>query len=84
MWVVVLQRQMVMRDGAGTVKICDFSQVPVISPATAVITGVPQLSVALLAATTLATVGKVAGLKPIERADGVRVNTGFPGSGDDE
>jgi hypothetical protein len=49
---------------AVTVKIWVFSQVPVISPATAVITGVPQLSVAEEAASTLATVGSVAGLQP--------------------
>ena len=62
---------------AVTVKICDFSHVPVISPATAVITGVPQLSVALLAAITLATLGKVVvGLQPNARPVVGTANTG--------
>jgi hypothetical protein len=48
---------------AVTVKVCDLEQPPVISPATAVIVGVPQPSVADEAAITLVVVGNV-GLHP--------------------
>ncbi len=46
-------------------------------PATAVIVGVPQLSVVVDAAITLATVGSVAGLQPNAKPVVGTVNTGF-------
>ena len=65
---------------AVTVKVCDLLQEPVMVPATAVIAGVPQLSVALDAATTLAVVGNVVGLQPNAKSVVGTVNKGFSSS----
>ena len=75
----VLTSVLVQPSVAVTVKVCDLLQVPVIAPATAVIVGVPQLSVALDAATTLATVGNV-GLQPNANPVVGTVNAGLTAS----
>ncbi len=45
---MLLHKCLVQPSVAVTVKVCDLLQVPVITPATAVIVGVPQLLVLLM------------------------------------
>ena len=61
---------------AVTLKVCDLLQEPVMAPATAEMV-TEQLSVALDASTTLASVGSIAGLQPKAKPVVGTVKTGF-------